>query len=249
MFVDPGLEPIALETNASVTGIGGIPSYQKLPGHSDYNYYVSQYDGEIRYFDEHFKRLIGALKELGLYDTALIIFTADHGEGMGERGYYFAHGEFVYNNLIRVPLVVRSGSDLKGVSKEATHTLDIVPTMLDAAGIIPGTGYRGLSLLGEIPPERTIFSERPGKYALIRNDLKIIYHVDEPGHKLFNLAGDPAETTDIARDADYSSQAKWMAGELAEVRKEDFLLGRVRSSKPRVSKETEEKLKALGYVQ
>ncbi len=249
MFVDSALEPIMLDVNEEESGIGGIPSYQKLPGQRDYNYYVSQYDGEIRYFDEHFKRLIDALKELGLYDTALIIFTADHAEGMGERDFYFAHTEFVYNNLIHVPLIVRMGRDLKGVSKDQVQILDLVPTMLDVAGIVPGTEYRGTSLLGEIPQERTIFSEMPGKYALIRDDLKLIYHDDESGYKLFNLAADPAEALDIIRDAEYGSRVKWMAGELAEVRKEDFLRGRVKSKKPRLSREEKEKLKALGYVQ
>jgi len=249
MFVDAGLEPIMLETNDSVTGVGGIPSYQKLPGHSDYNYYVSQYDGEIRYFDENFKRLIAALKELGLYDSALIMLTADHGEGMGERDYYFAHGEFVYNNLIRQPLIVRFGDRAKGVRREVAQALDIVPTMLDVAGIVPGPAYRGSSLLGEIPPARSIFCEMPGKYALIRDDLKLIYHVDESEYRLFDLAADPAEANDLIRDADYRPQADWMAGEMSEIRKEDLLLGRIRSKKPGVSKDVEDKLRALGYVQ
>jgi len=249
MFVDHSLEPIALETNDSVSGIGGIPSYQKLPGHSDYDHYVSQYDGEIRYLDEHFKRLIQTLKELGIYDTALIIFTADHGEGMGERDYYFAHGEFIYNNLIRIPLIVKYGSDLKGVNREAAQTLDIVPTMLDAAGIVPGEDYRGSSLLGELPAGRTIFSERPGKYALIRDGLKLIKHTDEPAFELFSLDGDLAETTDLASDAEYGPQASRMFTELERVRKKDRLMGKVRSEQPRISRERAEKLKALGYVQ
>ncbi|MFC1799418.1 sulfatase [Candidatus Eisenbacteria bacterium] len=249
MFVDPRLEPVELEANDTVTGVGGIPSYQKLPGYSDYNHYVSQYDGEIRYLDEHFARLIQALKEMGIYDTALIIFTADHGEGMGERDYYFAHGEFIYNNLIRVPLIVKYGSDLKGVSRDAAQTLDIVPTMLDVAGIVPGQGYRGSSLLGEIPPGRTIFSERPGDYALIQDGLKLIRHTDQPALELYSMEGDPAETINLASDAEHASQAKIMAGELERVRKKDRLMGKVRSDQPRISKERAEKFKALGYVQ
>jgi arylsulfatase A-like enzyme len=249
MFVDPGLEPITLVVNDTESGVGGIPSYQELPGHRDYNYYVSQYDGEIRYFDEHFKRLIMTIKELGLYDTSLIIFTSDHGEDMGERNYYFTHGESVFNSLIRVPLIVRMGSDLKGVRKEPSQILDLVPTMLDVAGIVPGAEYRGSSLLGKIPPERAIFSEMPGKFALIRDDLKLIYHDDASGYKLFDLAGDPDETRDLVRDSEYGQRVKLMAGELSEIRKEDFLRGRVRQKKPRLSREEKEKLKALGYVQ
>lgn len=249
MFVNPRLEPIELETNTSVSGIGGIPSYQKLPGHSDYNYYVSQYDGEIRYFDEHFGRLIQALKQLGMYDDALIILTADHGEGMGERDYYFAHGEFVYGNLIHVPLIVKYGSGHKGVRPEIAQTLDIVPTILEVAGIAPGEGYRGSSLLGEIPSGRAIFSEKPGMYALIKDGLKLIKHADPPAMELYNLGDDPAETTDLASDARYDSRLGPLVSDLEEVRKEDRLMGKVRSKKPRMSQERADKFKALGYVQ
>jgi len=249
MFVDHRGEPIELATNASVTGVGGIPSYQKLPGYSDYNHYVAQYDGEIRYLDEHIRRLIKAMKDLGLYDNALIIFTADHGEGMGERDYYFAHGEFVYNNLIHVPLIVRYGADLKGVRRETAQTLDIVPTILEVAGIAPGEGYRGSSLLGEIPSGRAIFSEMPGKYTLFKDGLKLIQDHDRRTMELYSMDADPAETTDLASDARYGSQAGLMASELERVRKKDRLLGKVRSEKPTISKERAEKLKALGYVQ
>ena len=249
MFVDPDLEAIEIEVNSTESGIGGIPTYQRLGEHRDFNYYVSQYDGEIRYFDEHFKRLIDTLKELDLYDTALIIFTSDHGEGMGERDYYFAHGEFVYDTLIRVPLVVRLGTELRGVEREPAQTLDIVPTILDAAGVTPGEGYRGSSLVDEIGPGRTIFSEMPGKYALIQDDLKLIYHDDATGYMLFDAAGDPGETRDLVRDAGYGPRIESMARDLAEIRREDYLSGRVSSKKPRLSKDEKDKLKALGYVQ
>jgi arylsulfatase len=249
MFLDHRLEPIELKTNKSESGVGGIPSYQKLPGYSDYHHYVAQYDGEIRYMDEHLRRLFQAIKDLGMYDDALILFTADHGEGMGERDYYFAHGEFVYNNLIHVPLIVRYGADPKGVRREAVQTLDIVPTILEVAGIAPAPDLRGSSLLGEIPPGRAIFSERPGKYALFQDGLKLIQDHDLRTVELYNMDDDLVETVNLASDTRFGSQAGLMASELERIRKKDRLLGKARSEKPGISKERAEKLKALGYVQ
>ena len=63
---------------------------------------------------------IEALKGLGLYDNSLIIVTSDHGEGMGEHDYFFAHGEYVYNSLIHVPLIVRFGEDTAGCQRETS---------------------------------------------------------------------------------------------------------------------------------
>jgi arylsulfatase A-like enzyme len=49
-----------------------------------------------------------------VYDNSLIVFSSDHGEGMGEHNYYFAHGDHLYSELIHVPLILRYGSELKG---------------------------------------------------------------------------------------------------------------------------------------
>ena len=92
-----------------LSGRGGIPSYQQLDSNDDYHHYVAQYDGEIRYLDRHLGRLFDALRELGMYHDALIVFTSDHGEGMGDNDYYFAHGENLHNSLLRVPMIVRHG--------------------------------------------------------------------------------------------------------------------------------------------
>jgi arylsulfatase A-like enzyme len=148
-----------------------------------------------------------------------------------------------------VPLIVKYGSGHKGVRREIAQTLDIVPTILEVAGIAPGEGYRGSSLLGEIPSGRAIFSEKPGMYALIKDGLKLIEHADPPAMELYNLGDDPAETTDLASDARYDSRLGPLVSDLEEVRKEDRLMGKVRSKKPRMSQERADKFKALGYVQ
>ncbi|MEE9608687.1 MAG: sulfatase, partial [Myxococcota bacterium] len=58
----------------------------------DVAWYVAQYDGEIRYLDEHLGRLLEGLERSGVAGETLVALTADHGEGLGERDYYFHHG-------------------------------------------------------------------------------------------------------------------------------------------------------------
>jgi arylsulfatase A-like enzyme len=77
-----------------------------LGDNRDLSYYVAHYDANIRVADSHIREALGRARELGLLDDALIIFTADHGESLGEHDYYFAHGRLPYNASAHVPLVI-----------------------------------------------------------------------------------------------------------------------------------------------
>jgi arylsulfatase len=100
-----------LETDHS--GLGGIPSYQALPGLFTREAYERRYADEIRYLDGHLKRLVEGLDALG--DPPAVLVTADHGEAFGEDGYYFAHGHSVGLDQIRVPR--RAGSARRGARR------------------------------------------------------------------------------------------------------------------------------------
>jgi arylsulfatase len=238
-----------LPFNDTVSGKGGIPSYQRLGDVRDLNYYVAQYDGEIRYFDTHFKRLLDELKALDLYDKALIIFTSDHGEGMGEHDYYFAHGEYVYNTLIHVPLIIRFGRERQGEIDEFAQLADIVPTILGSADIKTGPEYHGSDLLTGAPAERYIFSEMPGKYAVFKGDLKLVYHAESDEYLLFDVTSDPYENSDLLPDSEHAGRIGPMVARMMSFREQDVLGSTVRRRTPAISKEEKEKLKALGYVQ
>jgi len=168
-------KPRNLKLSGSKTGDGGIPSYQRLPGTLDYHYYVSQYDAEIRYADQQFKRLIDALKQLKLYDNSFIIFSSDHGEGMGEHNYYFAHGEYSYNHQTHVPLIIKHGSQLQGRRCDYVQHLDIVPTVLNVVGTVGDSRLRGYDLRQADAPEREIFATSKKHQSLIHDSFKLIY--------------------------------------------------------------------------
>jgi arylsulfatase len=242
-------EDMELAVNETVTGMGGIPSYQALDGIRSYNHYLSQYDGEIRYFDEHFGRLVGELKALGLYDRALIVFTADHGEGMGEHDYYFAHGEYVYNSLIHVPLIIRHGVGQAGRRDELVQLADVVPTILGVAGIEVDRSLHGSDLLEGSVGGRPVLSEMPDKYSIIENGLKLIHHAKTDEYLLFDIASDPDEENNLLNDPAYAGRLSSMAAVLAEHLRSDVLGSRVRRNTQRLTRDEREKLKALGYVQ
>ena len=89
------------------------------------------YDDEVRYVDENVGRLLGHLRETGQYDDALIIVASDHGEEFWEHD-GFEHGHTLYNEVLRVPLMIK----LPGGSEQVSaSTLAIVA---GGSGRLPG---------------------------------------------------------------------------------------------------------------
>jgi arylsulfatase A-like enzyme len=92
---------------------------------------IGQYDGDIAYGDQEFGRFIRELKARELYDDALLVFTADHGEEFQDHGQWL-HGRSVFDELVRIPLIVKfPGRRHAGRRvKQQVQTVDILPTVL-----------------------------------------------------------------------------------------------------------------------
>lgn len=183
------------------------------------------YAADIRYTDDEVARLIHGLREsLGEW---LIVFTADHGESLGENNYYFDHGEHVSNAELRVPLafVLPEGDplhDSRRISRWVSLT-DVAPTLIELLdlGDLP-EGVEGRSLLpyirGEDPPERAVFAECgesyfpelashrvrfdvPGRLRTVFfGGLKLVWtpgKEEAQAYRLFDLELDPKETADL----------------------------------------------------
>lgn len=151
-----------------------VPGFQRLQGAEVIGDYIDGYDGEVTYADFELGRLLTELMNRELYDRALIVFTADHGESFGEDGFYFRHGKTLHEVSIRVPLVIKPpGGRPVGVPERRGGTVslvDIAPTLLDYAGVAIPEGLDGVSLRavvegGDQRAERFVFSERwlPGR--------------------------------------------------------------------------------------
>ncbi|MHC4721708.1 MAG: sulfatase [Planctomycetota bacterium] len=254
LFKSTDLKPRLLKLNNISSGRRGIPKYQKLGDNRDFHHYVSQYDAEIRYNDEHLKRLFDSLKKLGLYHDSLIIFTADHGEGMGEHDYYFAHGENLYNILTHVPLIIKCPAELTGRKTDFVQHIDIVPTILKNLHIAPDPRLQGCDLRTEIPVGREIFAKMETgmvrdnvKYSILADDFKLIHTPLYDRYELYNMTEDFNEELDLANDPHHRPRTEDLKIRLKRIRKQDSLrLGTIKS--PKLTDEELEKLKSLGYV-
>jgi len=106
------------------------------------------YDGCIRFVDDNVGRLLAFLEERGLRGRTLIVITADHGEEFYEHG-VSGHGITVYDYAIRVPLIIDYPGAFEGGRRISSQVrlVDIMPTVLDIAGIDCGDAVEGYSLV------------------------------------------------------------------------------------------------------
>jgi arylsulfatase A-like enzyme len=95
---------LQLPLRADQRGLGGIPAYQALGGEREVAWYRAGYAGEVMRTDAAIGRLLAGLRERVGERSLGVVFAADHGEALGEGDLWFAHGERVTPELVRVPL-------------------------------------------------------------------------------------------------------------------------------------------------
>jgi arylsulfatase A-like enzyme len=235
---------------------------------------IARYDGEIRYTDEVVGDFLDALRNLGLYGDSLVVFTADHGESLGEHGYFFEHGEFLYDGTLRIPLILKYPSGrLAGVRIPGPVMIqDVAPTILAATGGAPPDRLDGEDLalfldgkreahpLSFAETDRSFYPENPrrplrglaGNWKSVRSGGWKLIQIparDGPTFELYDIAADPGETRNLY------PQQKARAGELAKHL--DAWLASFDGRQPSPSAQTEEtkideaaaeRLRALGYL-
>lgn len=166
------------------------------------------YYGAISYVDEQVGSLLSTLAEFGLAENTMVIFTADHGEMLGERGMWYKMHFFEW--AMRVPLLAHAPKRFPParISTPVSH-LDLFPTLVELAGGERPEGLDGQSLvpalLGQMLPARPVLAEYTAEGAvapilMIRDGaLKFIWSPADPP-LLFDLKADPLELRNLAQD-------------------------------------------------
>ncbi|NNC43007.1 MAG: choline-sulfatase [Acidimicrobiia bacterium] len=203
-----------------------------------HSYYAS-----ISYIDDRIGELLHTLEETGFADDTLIVFTADHGDMLGERGLWFKMSWFEHS--ARVPLIVTGPGVAQGRSSSAVSLVDLLPTFVDVAGANPyeviATPFEGASLRPFFHQERgrdealgEYFAEATShpSFMIVRNGLKFIATEGDPD-QLFDIAADPRETNNLANDPTYQEVVDARRAEVRDGYDHETLRRRVMESQAR----------------
>ncbi|MCI0602667.1 sulfatase, partial [bacterium] len=180
-----------------------------VPTTSEREWIKELYLSEVQYVDDQIGRLMNELKKKQIYDRSLIILTSDHGEEFWEHG-GFEHAHTVYNELLRVPLIIKLPEfSHKGRMEPLVPTSAILPTLLDLCGIRSGPhAFSSSSLVSLWNFDDPLFKEEPvistgqlyfdKKFSLQFNGMKYIRNHVTNREELYDLRSDPSEQVSFA---------------------------------------------------
>lgn len=219
------------------------------------DFYIAQYDASIRFLDSKLNLLFAKLKELNLYENTIIIITADHGEMLGEHGFYFHHGVFLYEPLIKVPLIIKLNNFLKRkvITQQIEASVDIMPTIFDAVDIKTDADFDGQSLIPLILNENgyfkefSIIDEGDNRIAIRTPNWKLIQTNEKNGMKsyeLYNLNDDPKESVNLVKTK--AKIFQWLKKKLDIYSKQAW---NIEEPSEILDERSKERLKSLGYIQ
>jgi arylsulfatase A-like enzyme len=130
---------------------------------------IQDYDSEIYYTDHYIGQVLDELSHLGLKDSTLVVFTADHGESLGEHG-YVGHGRHLYESIVQTPLIMRLPGRIPAgsVIHAPVSSVDLTPTVLETVlgkwskSGNPANLFSGRSLAASLegkadPPPRSVY--------------------------------------------------------------------------------------------
>lgn len=216
------------------------------------------YDGEIAYVDHLLGEFRNFMMEKNLLEKTLIVFTSDHGESLGEHKEN-AHGFFIYDSAIRVPLIIRFPLEKLASQRISSQvrSIDIMPTILHLVGENPPLSVQGESLLPLILKKKEgddlpAYSETYWpNYHYGWSELKSIRKgrmkfIDAPKPELYNVLEDSGELTNLVNEQ--ASLAQKMKRELTDLI-EKFSAEEIQNTGPqKLDNDSLIKLQALGYI-
>lgn len=210
---------------------------------------VATYDGGVRYVDGVLEELIEGWRAQGLLDNSILIITADHGESLGQRyGRIKGHGK-MFEEALHVPMIVRFPDGYRAGEREPGRVsmVDVVPTVLEAAGLEADARLPGISLREKPDPGRLIMASRPPTRVHYKGPWKVI-SIEGKHWTLFNLDEDPLELD--ARK--HEERAQSLFDELTRAFDADWASRPAFDGPPipagEYEKQMREQLDALGYA-
>ena len=172
---------------------------------------VAAYYASVAYMDKQIGKVLNALKEEGLEDNTIIVFTSDHGFHLGEHRFWMKVS--LHEESVRVPMIIKVPGKKPAICNSFVELIDLYPTIAELAGLKSSEHLQGKSLVKTIDnPDFKIrdiaFSvSQGGKSFLLRTEKWAYIQYDEDagsGIELYDMIKDPKQFTNLAGLSEYS---------------------------------------------
>lgn len=213
-YLDGAPDACAVDPIVEWTGDGSAPFFGVFwTGQTHFPYFVTGSAGEFGVRDADLNRYLGALRETdraigdllarlerrGVLDSTLVVVVGDHGEAFGQHGHY-VHGVDLYEEEVHVPLMLINRRLFHGETDSTLGgMIDVAPTILDLLGAAPPASWQGRSLFDSLRTPRVyLFTSRSKVlFGYREGDQKFIYDAGSNRAELYDLAEDPAESSNV----------------------------------------------------
>ncbi len=213
---DPDKLPYTLKyRNAGLSALSGAPWHEQAQARRAFYATLTHIDHQIRL-------VMGLMREEGILDDTLILFTGDHGHMIGEHGLWCMTPFYEMSAKIPLILVPPRGDTRFALGTEDDRLAefgDIMPTLLDMCGLPIPDRVDGISLASDERREYLYgehFEEDLGMRMVRAERFKLIYYATGNQVQLFDIENDPRETTDLSGDARYADELNRLKGLLIQ---------------------------------
>ncbi len=232
----------------------------------DLQHIKALYDGEILYTDRHLARLFRAMKQIGVFDKAVVVVTSDHGEEFLDHGHW-EHQKTLYEEQIRVPLLIKLPESKHRGRRihEQVSLVDVAPTISEVIGLPVPSSFQGRNLLRFLAgapgglasseawseTEHTVDGSHKVSLRTGADGRKLIFSLHERDEdalvELYDLDRDAQEGSNLIASSPFSIEAE--QGRLQDFLSDASELREATHALPvELTTEQLDKLRALGYV-
>jgi len=183
---------------------------------------IAHTHGMNAFVDDTVGAILQALKDRGLYENTIVVYTADHGDFLGDHD-YLVKGILPCDALTHVPLIIRDPGGAKGVEDRVNSNVDIMPTLLSKCGLEVPEGVQGVALpeLGSECQRDYAYETGYSKispefhhYSIVKDDVRfsIFPHLNDG--ELYDLTVDPYELNNLYHHPDWQQRKQQLHEEL-----------------------------------
>jgi len=197
---------------------------------------IAAYYASVSYMDAQVAKVLKTLKEEGLEDNTIVIFTSDHGFHLDEHEFWMKVS--LHEESVQVPMMIKVPGKKPAITNSFTELIDLYPTLAELAGLDYPKGIQGKSLMPILENPRKKVREfafsvtQGGKSFLVRTDKWAYIQYDEDagsGMELYDMKKDPNQFTNLAMNPAFENVVtdlqKKLKKKLIEVRENDLGIG------------------------